>query len=208
MGVFRADALRVLQAATDARRAKKHREQVELKERAVAEAKKRAAKLRQEEVNRVVAQQLEHKAMLKRKVGGTPFGNVWKRGQAVTCADPFVWLLQDAAQDARIMRRLEREQAAKLREEQMADYELRLRNMEYGQEVLDQIADKAARKREVVNEKYEERKRLNLERRIENELLEKMKQDAIKRLAKEQGVGIEWSRDILRVEVESKKVTK
>ena len=90
----------------------------------------------------------------------------------------------------------------------MADYELRLRNMEYGQEVLDQIADKAARKREVVNEKYEERKRLNLERRIENELLEKMKQDAIKRLAKEQGVGIEWSRDILRVEVESKKVTK
>lgn len=125
-----------------------------------------------------------------------------------TPADPVVWLLQDAAQDARIMRRLEREQAAKLREEQMADYELRLRNMEYGQEVLDQIADKAARKREVVNEKYEERKRLNLERRIENELLEKMKQDAIKRLAKEQGVGIEWSRDILRVEVESKKVTK
>lgn len=60
----------------------------------------------------------------------------------------------------------------------------------------------------MVNEKYEERKRLNLERRIENELLEQMKLDAIKRLAKQDGVGIEWSRDIMRVEIESKKVTK
>jgi len=106
------------------------------------------------------------------------------------------------------MRHLAKEQAAQLEKELAAEYDRKLRAFEHGQEVLDQIAEKQARQREVVNEKLEERKRLNLERRIENELLEQMKVDAVQRLERVQGVGIEWSRDIRRVEVESKKVTK
>lgn len=115
---------------------------------------------------------------------------------------------REVAQDARLMRHLAKEQAAQLEKELAAEYDRKLRAFEHGQEVLDQIAEKQARQREVVNEKLEERKRLNLERRIENELLEQMKVDAVQRLERVQGVGIEWSRDIRRVEVESKKVTK
>lgn len=167
-------------AAEDALRAKRHREQVELKERRAAAAKAEAARRRQEEVNHVVAEQRMHKQRLA---------------------------VREARRDAAMMKRLAREQAVKVAQDLEADRRVRERNAAYGVEILDQIAEKEARKREVVNEKYEERKRLNLERRIENELLEKMKKDAMQRLATEQGIGVHWSRDIRRVEVENTKVT-
>lgn len=54
---------------------------------------------------------------------------------------------------------------------------------------------------QVVNEKYEQRKQVMLEARIERELLEKMKVEAIRKLEREQGIDPKWAQDILKVSV-------
>ena len=114
---------------------------------------------------------------------------------------------KEHAADQHRMRVMKKQQKRALAAEIAESQDLVDRNHAYGVELLDQIADKEYRKREGVNEKLEERKRLNLERRIENELLEKMKKDAIAEMENTRGIGIYWTRDITRVDVAATKVT-